>query len=51
MDSEDVGDGTFEVVSVEAGDEDFAFLVEDEDSRDHGEGSRLRARERGMGDR
>lgn len=32
MDPEDVGYGTFEVVSVQAGNEYFAFLVEDEDS-------------------
>jgi len=32
VDAENVSDGTFEVLSVEAGDEDFAFLVEDEDS-------------------
>jgi len=35
VDAEHVGDGALQVVSVEAGDEDFAFLVEDEDARDH----------------
>lgn len=35
MDAEHIGYGTLQVVSVEAGDEDFAFLVENEDARDH----------------
>ena len=35
VDPEDIGDGPFEVVAVQPRDQNLAFLVEDEDARDH----------------
>ena len=35
VDSKDIGNGTFKVVSVESRDEDLTLLIEDKDSRNH----------------